>query len=102
MCRKKGYICIQKKEKGLGCFPCGYSKVRCSFVAATMGALVRAAGDQIGTLQGLLHKDFCTWAIKWERELEQRALINQEYIKVIIKMSKVFPEVWDKVVDIWN
>jgi hypothetical protein len=78
----------QKTDRGLGCFSCGRSKVRCSLVANAIRAPARAAGDSKGTLLGL-HEDLCAWSLKWQAEFEQRARIDQEYIKVFIKISSV-------------
>jgi hypothetical protein len=68
---------------------------------ATIGALVRAAGDNRGTMLGL-QEDFHAWSLKWDLAMEQRARINEEYIKVFIKITKFLPGVMDKVMDMWQ
>jgi hypothetical protein len=70
-------------------------------VLATVGAPARAARDHTGTLLGL-YEDFHTWSLKWDVALEQRVQIDEEYIKVFIKIAKFLLGVRDKVTDMWQ
>jgi hypothetical protein len=101
MCTKKGFDCTRKKDRGPGCFPCSHAKIKCSLVAATVGAPGRAAGDTRGTVLGL-QDDFNIWTTKWDIAMIQRAQIDKEFIKIFLLVVMVVLRVEGPVHDMWT